>query len=137
MKTKDRLAQQHLSRMAEVFLTEDNTDTVASMVVGLIENGGLRKKMGRIVRDYCSDHMRSEITKFAGLMEMKLLKHDSARGQRGWKDGQPDFYLDRIEAIVVELRHAVEQSKSVGIKAADLANHAMILADMFGELEDI
>ena len=136
MSAEDKLAQQHLSRMAEVFLTEDNTATVSSIVVGLIGNKSLRKKMARIVRDYCAQNIRPEIAKFAGLMEMKLLKHDPARGQK-WKSGEPSHYLTRIKGIVEELDEAVEKGKRVGIKAADLANHAMMLADQFGELEDV
>jgi hypothetical protein len=133
--TATNIAQQHLSRLAEILLTENDEEAIASAVVGLLQSGGLRKRIGLIVRDYCSDHLRPEIHKFAGLMEMKLRKHDPARGQ-SWKSG-PTNNLERIEAIVEELKVAVEEGRSVGIKAADLANHAMMLADRAGELADV
>ena len=136
MTTEDKLAQQHLSRMAEVFLTDPNEKTVMAAVVGLIQNYGLRKKMACIVRDYCAQNLRPEILRFAGLMEMKLLKHDSARGQQ-WKSGDAAFNLTRIRAILEELELAVDEGQKVGVKAADLANHAMMLADQAGELEDV
>lgn len=136
MKTEDKLAQQHLSRMAEVFLTEDNQDVIMTVVAGLLKNDGLRKKMARVVRDYCAQNIRPEIKKFSGLMEMKLLKHDSARGQR-WKSGDAEHHIARIKAIVEELDNAVTEGVRIGVKAADLANHAMMLADQAGELEDV
>lgn len=134
--SEDKLAQQHLSRMAEVFLNEADKESVMSAVAGLIQNGSLRKKMAHIVRDYCAMHLRPEILRFAGLMEMKLLKHDPIRGQR-WKGTDADYHLGRIEAIIDELKIAVANHEKVGIKAADLANHAMMLADQAGELEDV
>ena len=69
-------------------------------------------------------------------MEMKLLKHDPIRGQR-WKGGDADYHLERIEWIIEELKTAVLNNEKVGIKAADLANHAMMLADQAGELADV
>lgn len=134
--TEDKLAQQHLSRMAEVFLTEDDEDRVLTTVAGLIKKDGLRRKMARIVRDYCAQNLRPEIKKFAGLMELKLLKHDPARGQ-DWKSGDSEHHIARIKAIIEELEQATFDGKRVGVKAADLANHAMMLADQAGELEDV
>lgn len=134
--TEEKLAQQHLSRMAEVFLTVDDPDVIMTTVAGLIQNSLLRKKMARIVRDYCAQNLRPEIHKFAGLMEMKLLKHDPARGQ-DWKSGDTEHHMARIRAITGELDQAVDDGQRVGVKAADLANHAMMLADLAGELEDV
>lgn len=133
---RNRIAQQHISRMAEVFLTDPNKDTIMMVISNLIESEGQRKNMAYIVRDYCSERLRKELKKFAGLMEMKLLKHDPSRG-RSWKSGDAEFHLKRIRAITDELEDAVEEGRKVGIKAADLANHAMMLADQAGELEDV
>jgi len=130
------LARQHLSRMAEVFLTEDSPEVVVAAISGSIQNGDLRREMARVVRDYCAQNLRPEVKKFAGLMEMKLLKHDPAWGQC-WKTGDADHHVVRIIAITEELCTAVKEGKRVGIKAADLANHAMMLADQAGELEDL
>jgi hypothetical protein len=136
MTVKDRLAQQHLSRLAEVMLGDATPEDVQKAILAWVDSPGLRKRMALIIRDYCSDHMRPEIKKFAGLMELKLRKHDSARGQR-WKEGEPLYHIGRIENIFYELKDAVDAEQKVGIKAADLANHAMMLADQFGELQDI
>jgi len=136
MKSEDKLAQQYLSRMAEVFLSESDKESVLATVAGLLQNAGLRKKMAFVVRDYCSQHLRPEILRFSGLMEMKLLKHDPVRGQ-SWKSGDAEYHLDRIKAILDELQVAVFNHEKVGIKAADLANHAMMLADQAGELTDV
>lgn len=133
---EDKLARQHLSRIAELFLTDPNKESVTTAVVNLIQNHGLRMRMALLVRDFCSQNLRPEIKKFAGLMEMKLLKHDPARGQ-SWKSGDAEQHLKRIRAITGELEDAVDEGRKVGIKAADLANHAMMLADMAGELEEI
>lgn len=92
--------------------------------------------MAYVVRDYCSQNLRPEILRFAGLMEMKLLKHDPARGQN-WKNGDTSYHMSRIKDIVDELQIAVCNHQKVGIKAADLANHAMMLADQAGELENV
>jgi hypothetical protein len=136
MSTEDKLAQQHLSRLAEVLLGDATSEEIDAAIFAWADSPGLRKKMALIIRDYCSDHVRAEIKKFAGLMEMKLRKHDSARGQR-WKTGDAEHHLERISYIVNELEEAVQEGRRVGIKAADLANHAMMLADQFGELQDI
>lgn len=136
MTAKDKLARQSISRMAEVFLTQDDHDEVISALTGLIESEGLRRKIAHIVRDYYAQRLRPEISKFAGLMEMKLARHDPAWGQ-AWKDSNPDHHLGRIRIIAEELSNAVQEKRRVGVKAADLANHCMMLADQAGELEDV
>jgi hypothetical protein len=134
--TEDKLAQQHLSRMAEVFLTDANKESVLVTVTGLLQKSGLRRKIAHIIRDYCSQNLRPEIVRFAGLMEMKLLKHDPVRGQ-SWKSCDKDYLLQRIKAVADELHVAVYNGEKIGIKAADLANLAMMLADQAGELEKV
>lgn len=131
-----RIAEQQLSRLAELLLGDEGVDAFKSILDVIAESSDLRKKVAMIIRDHCSQNVRPEVRKFAGLMEMKLRKHDPARGQR-WKGGDPTCHLGWIENIVVELRKAVEDKKRVGLKAADLANHAMMLADQAGELQDV
>ena len=133
---RNRTAQQYISRMAEIFLTDADKDNIILAISSLIESSYQRKNMALIVRDYCAQQLRPEIKKFAGLMEMKMLKHDPARG-RSWKSTDAEFHLTRIRAIIEELEDAVDEGRKVGIKAADLANHAMMLADQAGELEDV
>jgi hypothetical protein len=128
-------AQQQLSRFAELLLGEEDTEAVRMVIEAVATNSTLRKKMAMMVRDFCAQGMRPEIRKFAGLMEMKLRKHDPARGQR-WKTGDAEHHLERISYIVAELEEAVSDGRRIGLKAADLANHAMMLADQAGELED-
>lgn len=135
-----KLARQHLSRLAERLLAnvggEDDLKHLREMITDLTANFDLRKRVALLIRDYYSDHMRPEIRKFAGLMEMKLVKHDPSRGER-WKEGDVAHHMERIHAIVEELAAAVGTGKMVGLKSADLANHAMMLADIAGELEDV
>lgn len=136
MYTDDKIARQALSRMAEVFLTEDNVNDVMTAIANLAENHSLRKRMAFIVRDYCAQRLRPELLKFAGLMEMKLVKHDPAHG-RSWKNRDMEYNMRCIKDILEELEAAVESRRRVGVKAADLANHAMMLADIAGDLEDV
>jgi len=137
-----KLARQHLSKLVESLLAytrEEGVDKIKLMLVSLANNGELRKNVAFLIRDFCAENLRPEIRKFAGLMEVKLLKHDPVRGQC-WKDADPsgpEHHLERIEAIAQELREAVVAKCQVGLKAADLANHAMMLADIAGELDDV
>lgn len=131
-----RIAEQQLSRLAELLLGDEGLDAFKAILAAMAESSDLRKKMAMIIRDHCAQTMRPEIKRFAGLMEMKLRKHDPARGQR-WKGGEPSFCLGRIENIFCELQEAVAAGTKVGLKAADLANHAMMLADQAGELQDV
>lgn len=133
--TMAKIAKQHLSRLGEVLLGDESVEGISTVLNSMVDSPELRKKLALIVRDYCAQNLRPELTKFAGLMEMKLRKHDPARGQ-SWKSG-PTNNLERIKAIVEELETAVDEGRRVGIKAADLANHAMMLADQAGELEDV
>jgi hypothetical protein len=134
--TESRIAEQQLSRLAELLLGDEGTDAFKAIIASIAESSALRKKVAMIIRDHCADTMRPEIKRFAGLMEMKLRKHDPARGER-WKTGDAEHHLERISFISEELERAVEDGRRVGLKAADLANHAMMLADQAGELEDV
>jgi hypothetical protein len=134
--TESRIAEQQLSRLAELLLGDEGLEAFKAIVDSIAESSALRKKVAMIIRDHCAETMRPEIKRFAGLMEMKLRKHDPARGQR-WKGGESDFHIERIACIIDELELAVSRGQKVGLKAADLANHAMMLADQAGELEDV
>jgi len=134
-----KLARQHLSRMVEHLLahsSEEGVENIKTLAISLANNGELRKNVAFLIRDFCAEHLRPEIRKFAGMMEVKLLKHDPAWGQ-SWKGGTMEFHLSRMVAIVEELQQAVADKHQVGLKAADLANHAMMIADIAGELEDV
>jgi hypothetical protein len=136
--TVPKLARQHLARLAEKLISgSDDLQDLKDMAASIALNPDLRKRVAFLIRDFCSDHMRPEIKKFSGLMELKLLKHDPARGE-GWKSsGDSSHHLERISFIAAELEKAIEAGKRVGLKAADLANHAMMLADIAGDLEDV
>jgi NTP pyrophosphatase (non-canonical NTP hydrolase) len=69
-------------------------------------------------------------------MEMKLLKHDPARGQ-DWKKKEPLELFGHISDLMRELETAVNNNHRIGLKAADIANHVMMLADLAGELESV
>jgi hypothetical protein len=136
--TVPKLARQHLSRLAEKLISGSNyLQDLKDMATTLASNPDLRKRVAFLIRDFCSDRMRPEIKKFAGLMELKLLKHDPARGESWKSGGDSEHHLERISFISVELEKAVEARDRVGLKAADLANHAMMLADIAGDLEDV
>jgi len=131
-----RVAEQQLCLMAELLLCHADTDAFKAVIGVMAESHDLRKKVAMIIRDHCAATMRPEVEKFAGLMEMKLRKHDPVRGER-WKTGDAEHHIERIESIVEELHNAIHSGLRVGLKSADLANHAMMLADQFGELDDV
>lgn len=94
--------------------------------------------------------VRVEVAKFALLMEAKLAKHDEERGS-SWKRDDPHSLLNRISDIgpdvrgeLAELADAVEKwvvkqnssrAKKVAMEAADVANFAMMVADVVGGLD--
>lgn len=131
-----RVAEQQLCLMAELLLCDASAGDFKAVIGVMAESRDLRKKVAMIIRDHCAATMRPEIKKFAGLMEMKLRKHDPVRGER-WKTGDAEYHIERLESILEELHNATDQHKRVGLKSADLANHAMMLADQFGELDDV
>ena len=128
-----KLARQHLTRFAERLLGGGPADFDNSFDA----NPVLRKKVAFLIRDFCAEHLRDEVKRFAGLMEMKLLKHDPARGT-DWKIGSlPSDIFAHINELMGELETAITNNQKVGIKAADIANHLMILTDLFGELDAV
>ena len=99
--------------------------------------------------------LRLEVLRFAKLMEGKLRKHDEDRGQQGWVNDEPESLADRIGTYTLggdaselcELFNAIErwrvgpahlnekQVKAVAEEAADVANFAMMVADVVGGLK--
>jgi NTP pyrophosphatase (non-canonical NTP hydrolase) len=97
--------------------------------------------------------VRPEVAAFARLMEFELRKHDGDWGN-GWKDSDPYAALERLLTEARELRAAIHQLRladpqrvsapllkqltvDVGLECADVANFAMMIADMAGALEPI
>ncbi len=83
---------------------------------------------------------RPEVVAFANLMEAQLRANDY---KQGWKDDRPEALWDRMRDEVTELidathpgsRTTVEAWRNhVGAEAADVANFAMMIADVCGAL---
>lgn len=93
-----------------------------------------------ILRDYqeqqdtkAGDNLRPQVAAFARLMEAELLKHDD---RPGWKECDPQWLIKRLRGEADELAGALlDHSKSVGQEAADVANFAMMIVDVCGELD--
>ena len=78
---------------------------------------------------------------FAEAMEAKLRRHDNARGEHGWRDEHEDWLLDRLREETAELARAIltrvpddKWRRRVLHEAADVANFAMMIADVCGGL---
>lgn len=98
---------------------------------------------------------RPEVVAFADLMEQRLRAHDASRGKRGWEGCDPKWLLGRLKEELAELEKALKAPKpvrcgcreafcphlgfdttdGVGAEAADVANFAMMIADVREELE--
>jgi len=77
--------------------------------------------------------LRPEVASFAALMEAELRKHDD---RPGWKGEDPHWLLARLNEEVIELANALlDHSKSLPHEAADVANFAMMIADVCGGLK--
>jgi NTP pyrophosphatase (non-canonical NTP hydrolase) len=81
--------------------------------------------------------LRPEVLAFAKLMEEKLRKHDLDRGRQGWKDDDPRHLLKCLEKEHDELQDALVGGKndSIAGECADVANFAMMIADVVGGLK--
>ena len=79
--------------------------------------------------------LRSEVLEFATIMEKKLAEHDD---RPGWKHCTPEWLLDRLLEEVMELRWSVlgNGEDDIPREAADVANFAMMLADVCGGLPE-
>jgi len=79
---------------------------------------------------------RPEVRAFADLMEAQLRKNDH---KPGWKHDRPHLLLKRLYDEAAELGHAMPydddyEAEIVGLEAADVANFAMMIADVCGAL---
>ena len=130
-------ALQKLSRFVELLMSgEEDGEALTIALNSFARDPDIRRKVIQFARDRYSEEARPELKKFVGLMEMKLQKHDPERKQ-SWKGGAPAHHIRQIRVIADELEAAVDEGRQVGLKAADIANHAMMLADQFGELGDV
>jgi NTP pyrophosphatase (non-canonical NTP hydrolase) len=77
---------------------------------------------------------RPEVRAFALLMEAELAKHDD---RPGWKNEDIDGLAECLDEEVRELtvaRLANADAETIGQEAADVANFAMMIADVVGAL---
>ena len=94
--------------------------------------------------------LRPQVMAFAHLMECNLRKHDADRGPHGWQDDGAEALVERLEDEATELDRAIQEAMQVAGKgsarscldvlavakeAADVANFAMMIADVSGGLE--
>jgi NTP pyrophosphatase (non-canonical NTP hydrolase) len=132
-----KIARQHLSRMAERMLGGGEGDELEELARAVAFNPNVRKSLAALIRDHWADHLRTEVKRFAGLMELKLLKHDPARGMSWKKGADPASIFMHIHDLMGELETAINNNQRIGLKAADIANHLMILADIAGDLDGV
>lgn len=80
--------------------------------------------------------IRPEVLAFALVMEKKLRVGDLRYGGQSWKTATPQELLRFMRVEDLELRQALatEGREEVTIEAADVANFAMMIADVAGEL---
>lgn len=76
--------------------------------------------------------LRPEVGAFADLMEGELRKHDN---RPGWKECDPEWLMARLKEEAAELARAIlSHEESIPAEAADVANFAMMIADVEGGL---
>ncbi len=88
--------------------------------------------------------LRPEVQAFAELMEENLRKHDAPRGPRGWRTDGAASLRRRLRDELAELDDALLQRQddgwpdwhgpAIAKEAADVANFAMMIADVCGGL---
>ena len=79
--------------------------------------------------------LRPEVAAFALLMEAKLRKNDH---KTGWKHHTSRALFNRLTEEALELIEAIKAGRSAGVvgeEAADVANFAMMIADVCGALD--
>lgn len=74
--------------------------------------------------------LRPEVARFAQLMERRLRANDH---KGGWRGDTPHALLRRLREETDELYLAIT-AEDVGNEAADVANFAMMIADVCGAL---
>ena len=84
--------------------------------------------------------LRPEVAAFAQAMESQLRKHDATRGKRGWQNDYPQPLMQRLRQEADELDTVLLLGLSPNkpamalAEAADVANFAMMVADVCGGL---
>lgn len=84
--------------------------------------------------------LRPVVRTFAARMERALAAHDADRGRHGWRQDTCLDLLARVNDEVDELREAVLSRVSraeVNKEAVDVANFALMVADVFGRKTEV
>lgn len=82
-----------------------------------------------------------EIAAFARVMDAKIKGHNIDRGEYGWRTASPARLMEWLDRYVEALRDAVtlpslaRDPAKVTSKAANIANLAMMIADVAGDLD--
>lgn len=86
--------------------------------------------------------VRVEVAAFALLMEKRLAEKDAEMGGNSWKQSTamnlrhyPSLYADALRSAVELERYDAFSQELVARKAADVANFAMMIADVVGGLQ--
>lgn len=77
--------------------------------------------------------VRAEVARFAALMERELRANDH---KGGWQADSPVSLVCRLKDETQELVRAIAGEGNVAAEAADVANFAMMIADVCGALPD-
>ena len=82
------------------------------------------------------NYLRPEVLAFALIMEKELRKHDD---RPGWKDDTAHSLIRRImeetEQLYTSVNFCIDTPEQIASNAADVANMAMMVADVRGGLE--
>lgn len=80
---------------------------------------------------------RSEVLRFAGLMERELAANDEKRGGNSWKGARPAALFVQLVGDVEKLHAAIVSGNphKIAEQTADVANMAMMIADVTGGLD--
>lgn len=79
--------------------------------------------------------LRPSVLAFASEMERKLSARDRVRGERGWIGCTPEWLYSRLAQEANELLDAIRSCNTMILEeAADVANFAMMIADVCGLL---
>jgi hypothetical protein len=80
--------------------------------------------------------LRPEVLAFARVMSAKIDGHNHDRGEHGWRSATPAHLMGWLESYVTALSYALDASTMDAVlgKAANVANLAMMIADVAGAL---
>lgn len=76
--------------------------------------------------------IRPELENFVAIMEARLATHDAERGPASWKGEDPSYLWGLLHNAHVHLANAIDAGEHDEAlkKAADVANFAMMIADV-------